>query len=90
MKLEFYKSFLNDLTKIKDKKLKRKIQIIILELEKAANILELKNLRKLKGYEYFYRIRIGDYRMGLQIKEDKITFVRFLHRKDIYKHFPKT
>ncbi|MBX6423476.1 type II toxin-antitoxin system RelE/ParE family toxin [Thermosulfurimonas sp. F29] len=45
-------------------------------------------MKKLKGYKDFYRIRIGDYRIGLQIKENKIIFVRFLHRKEIYRCFP--
>ena len=63
MELEFKKSFLKDLAKIKDKKLKHKIEIIISNFEKANSLLDLKDLKKLKGYENFYRIRIGNYRI---------------------------
>ncbi|MBP1468695.1 type II toxin-antitoxin system RelE/ParE family toxin [Candidatus Chloroploca sp. M-50] len=36
----------------------------------------------------YYRIRIGDYRLGLFVEDDTITVVRFLHRRDIYRYFP--
>lgn len=44
----------------------------------------------MEGYSAFYRIRIGDYRIGLQIESDNLVyFVAFDHRRDIYRHFPK-
>ena len=43
---------------------------------------------KLSGYTDYYRIRIGEYRIGLKYSNKTITLVRFLHRKDIYKFFP--
>jgi len=88
MRIEFKESFLKDLRKLKDKKVKDKVRVIICDIERAKNILEIKNLRKLKGYKNFYRLRIGDYRMGIQVKGDNIIFVRILHRKEIYKYFP--
>jgi mRNA interferase RelE/StbE len=36
----------------------------------------------------YYRIRLGDYRVGLKIENNTVCFVRFLHRKDIYRYFP--
>ena len=53
------------------------------------NIKAIKNIKKLKGHHDFYRIRIGDYRIGLESKNKTIELIRFLHRKDIYKYFPK-
>jgi len=49
----------------------------------------LKEIRKLRGFEKDYRIRIGDYRLGLIIDNQIVEFIRCLHRKDIYKYFPK-
>ena len=46
------------------------------------------DLRKLKSGKNRWRIRIGDYRVGLEIEEGTVIFVRILHRRDIYKHFP--
>ena len=37
--------------------------------------------------EYF-RIRIGDFRIGLRLENDTLIFVRCLNRKDIYRYFP--
>ncbi len=45
-------------------------------------------MEKLKGYETYYRIKIGDFRVGIEFVEDKVILSRFLHRKDIYKYFP--
>ncbi|WP_417909752.1 type II toxin-antitoxin system RelE family toxin [Candidatus Electronema sp. PJ] len=45
-------------------------------------------MKKLKGYDTFYRVRIGDYRIGLKLAEDGLIFVRCLHRKEIYRYFP--
>jgi mRNA-degrading endonuclease RelE of RelBE toxin-antitoxin system len=42
----------------------------------------------LVGFTTAYRIRIGDYRIGIFFKEDTVIFARILHRKDIYKLFP--
>jgi len=57
-------------------------------VENTDNLRELKGIKKLKRYKYNYRKRISDYRIGLHIEEDTVEFIRFLHRKDIYKYFP--
>ncbi|WP_201279130.1 type II toxin-antitoxin system RelE/ParE family toxin [Leptolyngbya iicbica] len=43
---------------------------------------------KLKGYQAFYRIRIGNYRIGLKVTDQEVIFVRLLHRREIYRFFP--
>lgn len=88
MNLEFKASFVRDLKKIKDKKLKAQIQGVIEAAEQARSLQEIENIRKLKGSDRYYRVRIGDYRIGLSVEKDTITFVRFLHRKDVYRYFP--
>jgi len=47
------------------------------------------NLTKLSGSSGFYRIRVGDYRIGIAVEEDEVEFVRCLHRRDIYRYFPR-
>lgn len=88
MNLEFKASFVRDLEKIKDNKLKARIQGVIEAVEQAPGLQEIVNVRKLKGSDRYYRIRMGDYRIGLSVEKDTVTFVRFLHRKDIYRYFP--
>jgi mRNA interferase RelE/StbE len=42
----------------------------------------------LVGFSNAYRIRLGDFRVGLFLDNDVVTLARILHRKDIYKLFP--
>ncbi len=42
----------------------------------------------MKSSERYWRIKIGEYRLGLEKDGDKIILVRILHRKDIYRYFP--
>jgi len=61
---------------------------LLVEVETAENLEALNNIKKLKAKEDYYRIRVGDYRIGLTANEEVITFVRVLHRKEIYRYFP--
>lgn len=42
---------------------------------------------KLKGYENEYRIRIGDYRVRYEIKDEEsvVVLLHCKHRKDVYR-----
>jgi len=88
MKIEFRASFAKDLRKIKEKTVKRQVLDVISLVENARDLQELENLKKLRGGEDYYRVRVGDYRLGLVLVGDTLVFVRFLHRKDIYRYFP--
>ncbi len=88
MKVEFKSSFVKDLKKIKEKQLQGQIRELIEKVESSANITELDNTKKLSGSDVYYRIRLGDYRIGLKIENNTVYFIRFLHRKDIYRYFP--
>ncbi len=61
---------------------------MIEEVENAENLVDFNNIKRLKADGNYYRIRVGDYRIGFTEDEDTITFVRVLHRKDIYRYFP--
>ena len=88
MKVEFKASFARDLKRIKDKGLLRQAREVIESTESAQSLPEIPNLKKLRVEGHYFRIRIGDYRMGLTIEGDRITFVRFLHRSEVYRYFP--
>jgi mRNA interferase RelE/StbE len=83
------KIFEKDTDKIKDRITRNKIADTIEIVKDADKLTSIKNIKKLKGSNKFYRIRIGDYRIGLIIEDEVIKFIRCLHRKDIYKFFPK-
>ena len=88
MKVGFRDSFAKDLKGVKEKGLLGRVREIIEAVEKADSLTELPNLKKLKGGGNYFRVRVGDYRVGVALDGDTIIFVRFLNRKDIYKHFP--
>ena len=88
MKVEFRKSFEKDLSKIRDAELLQRIQSAIGEVETIDSLTDLINIKKLKAEGDYYRIRVGDYRIGLSLGEDAVIFVRVLHRKEIYRYFP--
>ena len=88
MKLFFEESFERDLRKMKEKSILKKVKEKLEEIKGVNNCQQIKNLKKLRGYKTFYRIRIGNYRIGLEIVENNLIFTRFLHRKEIYKYFP--
>ncbi len=88
MKVEFRSSFLKDVKALRDKSLKERIKAAMAQVELAPSLQEIHNLKKLKGGSDLYRIRIGDYRLGLVCEEGTVTFVRCLHRREIYRYLP--
>ena len=88
MNLDPSPAFNRDLRRIRDRDLQRRITRKIQELESASSISEVSGIRSMRGWEHHYRIRIGDYRMGLAVDGNVVTLLRFLHRRDIYRHFP--
>jgi len=89
MKVRIDKTFRRDVRKINAQGLNQKIHLVILEAIDADNFQQIRNLKKLKGGSNHFRIKVGNYRLGLIIDGNTIDFIRCLHRKDIYKYFPK-
>ncbi|MCX6149176.1 MAG: type II toxin-antitoxin system RelE/ParE family toxin [Ignavibacteriales bacterium] len=52
------------------------------------NIYKSKKIEQLKGYHNFFKVLIGNYRIGLRKEGENIILERILHRKEIYKYFP--
>jgi mRNA interferase RelE/StbE len=90
MIIEFDKSFEKSLDKIKNKSLYPRIEKIILEFENSKSLSDLTNIKKLIGFKNYYRVRIGEYRLGFELlSKDTLRFIIIAHRKDIYRSFPK-
>ena len=88
MRVEFRASFAKDLRSIRDKDLSKQIKKTIEWIEQAQRLEEIANLKKLRGKGNYFRIRIGEYRIGIAVENDTVTFVRCLTRKEIYRYFP--
>jgi mRNA interferase RelE/StbE len=88
VRANFRDSFMKDLGRIKNRSVLKSIKDAIEGFEKTQDLQDVPNLKKLRGGNNYYRIRIGDYRIGLSIQSDCGVFIRCLHRKDIYRYFP--
>ena len=88
MKVAFEASFARDLKKVRDKQLLKRVKQMIEAIKEEPSIENISSLKKLQGYKTFYRLRLGEYRIGIEVDDDLIIFVRFLHRRDVYRYFP--
>ncbi len=88
MKTAFRESFDGDLAAITDASLLRRLRKMIEQVEAAQTFQQIPNLKRLEASGKYYRIRIGDYRVGFVFERGTVTFVRCLNRKEIYRYFP--
>ena len=65
---------------------KKQRERLIAAIRLLADIPRPSGVKKLKGYDDTYRIRIGDYRIiyKIQDKEMLIVILSSIHRKDAY------
>ena len=90
MKFRIEKSFDRDADRVKDKKVLKKLQELISTIGNADTIQKIPHTKKIEGYGSYYRTKLGDYRLGMEaISNTEVVLLRFLHRKDIYRYFPK-
>lgn len=88
MKIEYCKKFLSELSLIPFVS-RIPIEKFIFEiLPQLENIYESKKIQSMKGYRDYFKIRFGNYRVGLKKEGNNIILMRALHRKEIYKYFP--
>lgn len=93
MEVFFKTTFIKEFNNLQDlqRLIKEDVRKLCLEIfPKLQNLKELKNydLRPIKGFKNYYRIRLGDYRIGFKTESKTVIFMRVCHRKDIYKQFP--
>ena len=88
MQCFYKKTFLKDLIKV-DKRDRKKIEnSVFVDIPKLNDIFSTQYIKKMKGYKDYYRIRIGNYRIGCKIAGKEIIFYRVKSRADIYRVFP--
>ena len=88
MTVEFRASFARDLRTIRDADLLARIQVAVEAVEQAEKLQDAPNLTRIQGGGTYYRLRVGDYRLGLSVTDNIVAFVRCLNRSEIYKNFP--
>lgn len=69
--------------------IQQELSEIIQTLRNSQVLQDIPKLKKMAGSTNSYRIRVADYRIGCYLEENTIVLSRLLHRRDIYRFFPK-
>jgi mRNA interferase RelE/StbE len=88
MEVRYSKKFLKQLALIPVEVRVKVEHFVFNELVAASSISELGNIEKMKAYDGFYKVRFGNYRLGLVVENGIVTAKTVMHRKEIYKFFP--
>lgn len=88
MNVEFTRSFEKQLDRITDVKLKDEIAEVVRKVISAKSLNTISSIKKLKGHKSAFRIRTGNYRIGIIFHQQTVYFAAVAHRKEIYKFFP--
>ncbi|MGB5593949.1 MAG: type II toxin-antitoxin system RelE/ParE family toxin [Crocosphaera sp.] len=88
-KVEYTKRFLKELVSL-PRDIQFRVESIVFEELETGNPFELGYIQKMKGYKDKYKIRVGDYRIGLTLDKSNQMIIcqRVAHRREIYKIFP--
>lgn len=82
MRVLFRKSFERDLKKLEgNAQLLARLQQVIEQIEAAEEFGAVTGVKRMQGWSTYYRVRIGDYRLGLKLEEDAVVVLRVLHRR---------
>lgn len=87
--VEYTKTFLKDLADLPTA-IQERVEPIVFQQLESEHPFNLGYLEKMKGYADKYKIRVGDYRIGITLVKETQTLIcqRIAHRKDIYRVFP--
>jgi mRNA interferase RelE/StbE len=88
VKVDFSRTFEKDLEALLDSRLLARLEKAIEEVRRAQELTAVHNLKRLAGKQGYYRIRVGNFRIGFELVGDTVMFLRCLDRKDIYRFFP--
>ena len=89
MKVVLRKSYIRDEKKLKNVQVLEQSIETVECLKKADTLRDVVNVKKITGYKNRYRIRIGSYRIGIEVVGDVVYMVRLLLRDDnTYSKFP--
>ena len=88
-RVEYTKTFLKELARL-PQPIREQAEVIVFRDLPSRDPFQLGFVEQMKGYQDTYKIRIGQYRLGLTLNKRSRTILcqRIAHRKDIYRIFP--
>ena len=81
-------SFLKQLANLPDGVRERVEKFTFDELPRLESLNAAVNVKRLHGYKNCFRVRFGDYRVGIEIENEVAVLRVVLHRRNIYRRFP--
>jgi mRNA interferase RelE/StbE len=88
MIVKYNKNFLKELNKLPNN-ISANIENFVFEtLPKNDNLQSVGKIEKLSGHKNCFKVRFGNYRVGIKKQDDEIIIATVKHRKEIYKFFP--
>jgi len=89
MNFETSKQFDKIVFKIKDTSVKIRLKRIMEKVASAKNLEEIPNITPIVGHPTYFRIKFGDYRIGISLEDNIVWFLFFGKRNEsTYKKFP--
>jgi mRNA interferase RelE/StbE len=89
LEVQYRQAFLKDLKQLKSSTSYQRIyELVFTTLEEINSLEEISDIKAMVGYAGRYRIRIGNYRIGIEVSENVIEVMRVLHRREFYRYFP--
>ena len=89
MQVRFDAGFNRDLRRMRnDANLRRRVERAIAGIESAPTLSQIQGIARMTASGAYYRIRIGDYRLGFEVEGDIAILISFGHRRDVYRRFP--
>ena len=87
-KVDYTKTFLKELASL-PKDVQQRAEDIVFRQLPFTNPFEAGYVERMKGYRDKYRIRMGNYRIGLTIDQKNRVIIcqRIAHRRNIYRIF---
>ncbi len=88
MRTKVKKSFLKQLA-VLPKDIRQRVEAFVFEtLPSIESIGQSGKIEKMSGYDSCFKIRFGEYRVGLVFEENTVIVKVVMHRREIYRFFP--
>jgi mRNA-degrading endonuclease RelE of RelBE toxin-antitoxin system len=87
--VQYRQAFLKDLKKLRGQSVYDRVyKLAFVTLPEVDGLRDVPGVKAMKGYPHRYRIRIGNYRIGIEAQGGSVEVMRVLHRRDFYRYFP--
>jgi mRNA interferase RelE/StbE len=91
MEIILKKQFIKEVSRLPIK-IQTSVREILDKIEKAETFknidIDIKRMEGQKADENYYRVRVGQYRIGIEVIDPKVIIITILSRGDVYKKFP--